>query len=100
MEKAIVKIISRLALLQNRKSYVVNAQGARDIYPWVLGWPKDRLFECAPHAVQTTDIGPRLSTRILDPVDLLVLDHGVPERQGTVRGDDRFKDFGIAQDAI
>ena len=100
MEKAIVKIISRLALLQNRKSYVVNAQGARDIYPWVLGWPKDRLFECAPHAVQTTDICPRLSTRILDPRDLLVLDHGVPEREGTVRRDDRLKGIGIAQDAI
>lgn len=67
---------------------------------WVLRWPKNHLFEGAPHAIQTADVSPRLAMHILGPCSVPVLELGVPQRERTVRGEDRFKAVWIAQEAI
>ena len=70
--------------------------------PWVLRRPKNRLFEVAPHAIQPADVCPRLGrpTPGPGPGSVLVLELGVPQRERTVRGEDRFNAVGIEQDAI
>ena len=68
--------------------------------PWILRRPKNRLFEGASHAVQTADVCPRLATRIPGPGSVLVLHFGVPQRERTVRREERFEAVGIAQDAV